>query len=290
MEDKIINLNEVREAKELLEGISNADFGIEKFLEMTDEEIDLVGPGLLESYEMTLADANSRILLAQSFTANGIYIDDINRSFEELCTSFDINEKYSEKKKGFLKQFIGIMVRALNETQGIAKRIIPLPVELCHENAQMPQYAHVTDAGMDIYAIEDVTIAPGETKLVRTGIKLAIPTGYEIQVRPKSGRALKTKMRVANSPGTIDSDYRDEVCVIIDNIEPRIKDITYEFDEKGRPIITSILHGDAMYIGAGEKFAQLILKEQPKAAPYRVENVMEIGENRGGGFGSTGLK
>lgn len=290
MEDKIINLNEVREAKELLEGISNADFGIEKFLEMTDEEIDLVGPGLLESYEMTLADANSRILLAQSFTANGIYIDDINRSFEELCTSFDANEKYSEKKKGFLKQFIGIMVRALNETQGIAKRVIPLPVELCHENAQMPQYAHVTDAGMDIYAIEDVTIAPGETKLVRTGIKLAIPTGYEIQVRPKSGRALKTKMRVANSPGTIDSDYRDEVCVIIDNIEPKIKDITYEFDEKGRPIITSILHGDAMYIGAGEKFAQLVLKEQPKAAPYRVENVMEIGENRGGGFGSTGLK
>ena len=290
MEDKIINLNEVREAKGLLEGISNADFGIEKFLEMTDEEIDLVGPGLLESYEMTLADANSRILLAQSFTANGVYIDDINRSFEELCTSFDANEKYSEKKKGFLKQFIGIMVRALNETQGIAKRIIPLPVELCHENAQMPQYAHVTDAGMDIYAIEDVTIAPGETKLVRTGIKLAIPTGYEIQVRPKSGRALKTKMRVANSPGTIDSDYRDEVCVIIDNIEPKIKDITYEFDEKGRPIITSILHGDAMYIGAGEKFAQLVLKEQPKAAPYRVENVMEIGENRGGGFGSTGLK
>lgn len=290
MEDKIINLNEVREAKELLEGISNADFGIEKFLEMTDEEIDLVGPGLLESYEMTLADTNSRILLAQSFTANGIYIDDINRSFEELCTSFDTNEKYSEKKKGFLKQFIGVMVRALNETQGIAKRIIPLPVELCHENAQMPQYAHVTDAGMDIYAIEDVTIAPGETKLVRTGIKLAIPTGYEIQVRPKSGRALKTKMRVANSPGTIDSDYRDEVCVIIDNIEPRIKDITYEFDEKGRPIITSILHGGAMYIGAGEKFAQLVLKEQPKAAPYRVENVMEIGENRGGGFGSTGLK
>ena len=290
MEDKIINLNEVREAKGLLEGISDADFGIEKFLEMTDEEIDLVGPGLLESYEMTLADANSRILLAQSFTANGVYIDDINRSFEELCASFDANEEYSEKKKGFLKQFIGIMVRALNETQGIAKRVIPLPVELCHENAQMPQYAHVTDAGMDIYAIEDVTIAPGETKLVRTGIKLAIPTGYEIQVRPKSGRALKTKMRVANSPGTIDSDYRDEVCVIIDNIEPKIKDIAYEFDEKGRPIITSILHGDAMYIGAGEKFAQLVLKEQPKAAPYRVENVMEIGENRGGGFGSTGLK
>ena len=71
---------------------------------MTDEEIDLVGPGLLESYEMTLADANSRILLAQSFTANGVYIDDINRSFEELCASFDANEEYSEKKKGFLRR------------------------------------------------------------------------------------------------------------------------------------------------------------------------------------------
>ena len=290
MEEKIVSLNEVREAREILDGLSGAEVGIDKFLQMTDEEIELVGPGVLEAYEISLSDANSRILMAQSFNANGVYLEDLNLGFEELCVALEQDEQYSQKKRDFLKQFIGILVRALNETQGIAKRIIPIPVELCHENAQLPQYAHVTDAGMDVYAVEDVTIAPGETKLVRTGIKLAIPTGYEIQVRPKSGRALKTKMRVANSPGTIDSDYRDEVCVIIDNIEPKIKDLTYDFDEKGRPIITSILHGDAMYINAGEKFAQLVLKEQPKAAPYRVESVMGIGENRGGGFGSTGLK
>ena len=143
---------------------------------------------------------------------------------------------------------------------------------------------------MDVYALDDYTINPGETQLIPTGIKLALPPGYEIQVRPKSGRALKTKLRVANTPGTVDAGYRDEIKVIIENIEPPIKDISYEFDENGKPIITSILHGSSYTIGKGEKFCQLVLMEVPKAAFYRVEKVSEIGEDRGGGFGSTGLK
>ena len=143
---------------------------------------------------------------------------------------------------------------------------------------------------MDVYALDDYTIAPGETKLIPTGIKFALPPGYEIQVRPKSGRALKTKLRIANTPGTVDAGYRDEIKVIVENIEPPIKDIEYDFDDNGTPIIKSILHGAAHTIGKGEKFCQLVLMEVPKAALYRVEQVGEIGENRGGGFGSTGLK
>jgi dUTP pyrophosphatase len=153
----------------------------------------------------------------------------------------------------------------------------------------MPQYANATDSGMDVYALEDYTINPGETLLVPTGIKMAIPAGYEIQVRPKSGRALKTKLRVANTPGTVDAGYRDEIKVIIENVESPIKAIDYEFDENGKPVINSILHGSAYHIGEGEKFCQLVLMEVPKAALYRVESVSEIGENRGGGFGSSGL-
>ena len=81
--------------------------------------------------------------------------------------------------------------------------MVDVKVQKIHEDAVIPEYAHVTDAGADIYAIEDMAVKPHTTVLVRTGLKVAIPTGYEIQVRPKSGRALKTKMRVANSPGTI---------------------------------------------------------------------------------------
>ena len=87
-----------------------------------------------------------------------------------------------------------------------------------------------------------------------------------------------------------DSGYRDEIGVIIENIESPIKDITYEFDSEGKPIITSIEHGRPYYIGKGEKFAQLVLSEVPTASFYQVDSVDNIGENRGGGFGSTGVK
>lgn len=81
---------------------------------------------------------------------------------------------------------------------GIAKKFVRIPIEYCHPEAKMPAYANPTDAGMDVYALEDITIAPGETKIIPTGIKVAIPAGYEIQVRGKSGRCVKTKLRVAN--------------------------------------------------------------------------------------------
>ena len=151
----------------------------------------------------------------------------------------------------------------------------------------MPTYAHLTDAGMDIYLTEDVTIHPGETKLIPTGIKVAIPLGYELQVRPKSGRSLKSKLRIANTPGTIDAGYRDEICIIADNIDQVVKG--GELDEAGR--LTGILWGSDITLEKGEKIAQLVLSEVPKAVFYEVENVASIeNDGRKGGFGSTGDK
>ena len=98
--------------------------------------------------------------------------------------------------------------------------------------------------------------------------------------------ALKRGLTVLNTPGTIDQGYRDEVKVIIENVDPPIKDITV--DDNGR--VTSILYGSSYTVGKGEKFAQLVLSEVPKAAFFRVDSVAEIGENRGGGFGSTDSK
>lgn len=90
-------------------------------------------------------------------------------------------------------------------------------ITTCTETAIIPKYARQGDAGMDVYADEEVLIKPGETVAVSTGIKVALPEGYELQVRPRSGISLNTPLRVANSPGTIDSGYRDEIKIIITN-------------------------------------------------------------------------
>ena len=257
---------------------------------MDDEKFALISPGILQSFQQSVNNPNDKLGLVQALNANGATAEDLVTSFNTISDAIDSIEEISQIKRDFLKSLLAALTNAVNETEGIAKRFVQIPVELCHPDAKIPQYANTSDSGMDVYALDDYIIAPGETKLIPTGIKLALPPGYEIQVRPKSGRALKTKLRIANTPGTVDAGYRDEIKVIVENIEPPIKDIEYDFDDNGTPIIKSILHGAAYTIGKGEKFCQLVLMEVPKAALYRVEQVGEIGENRGGGFGSTGLK
>ena len=198
----------------------------------------------------------------------------------------------SNEKKEFVAELCLSIINVVNSTEGVAKRMVSVPIQLIHPDAKLPAYAHETDSGMDLYALEDITIQPGETVLVPTGIKVALPPGYELQVRPKSGRALKTKLRVANTPGTIDQGYRDEIKVIIENVDPPIRAIHTEFAQSPNdPIpVGAIDFGQPYTIGKGEKFAQLVLAEVPKVAWFEVENVGEIGEDRGGGFGSSGLK
>ena len=235
-------------------------------------------------------NANTRLLLAQAINANGATVEDMVQNFAQLGQKIDTLESFSAQKKDFLKQLVNGLGNCISETQGAAKKYIQIPYEKCREGARMPEYAHIDDSGMDLYALEDYTIHPGETKLIPTGLKFAIPNGYELQIRPKSGRCLKTKLRVANTPATIDAGFRGEVCVIVENVEAPIQDITYEFDNDGHPVITSILHGEDYYIHKGEKFAQLVLAEVPKASFYLVDKVMEDTERADGGFGSTGLK
>ncbi len=295
-EDKIISLEEVKELSKVLdstfpteENSNESDMStlMINLLNMPDEQFDLIAPGVLEGFERSVNNPNNRIAFAQAMNSLGYTADDMVESIDEITKSIDAVDVIPVMKKDFLKKLIGILFNTINETEGIAKRYISIPIELCHENAKVPQYAHVSDSGVDVYALEDITIHPGETVLVPTGIKVALPPGYEIQVRPKSGRALKTKLRVANTPGTIDSGYRDEIKVIIENIEPSIKNMTV--DDNGR--VTSVLFGSDYFIGKGEKFCQLVLSEVPKMAFYRVDSIKEVDEiDRGGGFGSTGLK
>lgn len=290
MEEKQLNLGEMLDS---LSELNGEQFSLEAFasvLALPDEEFKTLSGIILDELNKSLNNPNDRLLLAQSFNAQGITSDEVIANFKELATQIDSikDDVLPQAKRDFIKQIVGLMVNAIAETEGISKRIIQIPIELCHPNAKIPAYAKPGDAGMDIYALEDFEVAPGERKIVKTGLKVAIPRGYELQVRPRSGTSVKTALRVANTPGTIDSGYRDEIGVIIENIEPKIKDIGYDFDDNGNIIIKSILHGSVFNVGKGERFAQLVLNEVPSAAFYPVESVAQIGENRGGGFGSTG--
>ena len=263
-------------------------------LAMPDEEFSTISPILIDEINRSLNNPADRITLVAAMTAQGYNGEDLTETFDEICKEIDNQlTEISQVKKDWLKQLMGATINAINETEGISKRYVRIPYEKCHEDAKEPAYAHLSDSGMDVYALEDITLAPGETRIVPIGIKVALPAGYELQVRAKSGIAAKTKFRIANGIGTIDAGYRDEIGVIIENNEPPIKDITYEpeLDENGNIIklnITSILYGSSYTISKGQKFAQLVLSEVPKAVLYEVESVGDIGDNRGGGWGSTG--
>ena len=258
-------------------------------LALPEEHFAILAPAFLDELERGLHNINDQMIMVQSMNMLGMKAENVREQYEAIYAEIDqqMGSILSHQKRDFLKQMLGMTYNALAEAEGVAKKTILIPIEFCNTDAKLPAYAHLTDSGMDVFALEDITIAPGQTVLVPTGLKVAIPVGYELQVRPKSGRCLKTKLRVANTPGTIDAGYRDEIGVIIDNIEPYIK--SAQIDENGR--LYNVEFGSSYTIGKGEKFAQLVLCEVPKAAFYQVESVAKIeNDGRAGGFGSSGLK
>ena len=145
----------------------------------------------------------------------------------------------------------------------IAIRISRLPHG---EGLPLPSYATPGAAGMDVVAAEDVDLAPGQRHAVATGFRVAIPHGYEIQVRPRSGLAFKHGISVPNTPGTIDSDYRGELKVLLIN------------------------HGSEPFaIRRGERIAQLVPAAVTPATFDEVDDLDDT-QRGAGGFGSTGVK
>ena len=258
-------------------------------LALPDEQFSLLAPIFLEELEKSYNNVNDQLAMVQAMNAAGFKVEDVEKEYLAICVAIDeqLAGEMSQQKRDFIKNILGLSYNAVSSAEGVAKRHILIPIERCHTNAKIPTYAHATDAGMDVYLTEDVIIHPGETKLIPLGIKCAIPLGYELQVRPKSGRSLKSKLRIANTPGTIDAGYRDEICIIADNIDPVIR--SAEIDENGR--LYNVLFGSDITLEKGEKIAQLVLSEVPKAVFYEVENVSSIeNDGRNGGFGSTGDK
>lgn len=132
-------------------------------------------------------------------------------------------------------------------------------------DVKMPSYSHKGDAGMDLYAAEEYFLKPMERKLVGTGIKIAIPYGYEAQVRPKSGLAIEHGISHANSIGTIDSSYRGEIRIPLINLS----DKPYKIEK-------------------GKKIGQIVFAKVEEAVFEEVNDLGETTRNENG-FGSTGL-
>ena len=142
--------------------------------------------------------------------------------------------------------------------------MIKIKIKKLKETAIIPKYAHEGDAGVDLYSTEDYILKPGERILVSTGIAIAIPKGYEAQVRPRSGLALKHGISIVNTPGTIDCQYRGEIGVIVINLGKE----DYKIEK-------------------GHKIAQMAFNKIEEADFEEVEE-LDSTKRGEGGFGSTG--
>ncbi len=142
---------------------------------------------------------------------------------------------------------------------------LEIAVQKLAADVKTPAYAHEGDAGVDLYSAVDKVLQPGERALIPTGLRMAIPHGYEGQVRPKSGLALKHGLTVLNTPGTVDAPYRGEVGVILINLDPKTP---YE-------------------IKKGEKVAQMVFNKVEYACFTAAKELAETARGAGG-FGSTG--
>lgn len=157
-------------------------------------------------------------------------------------------------------------------------------------NAVIPAYQTDGAAGFDLVAAEEAIIYPGQTAKVRTGLAFSVPEGYALLVVPRSGLSFNTKLRIANAPGVVDSDYRGEVCVLVDNVSPVLGD--NEWDE-GWDVVGGVPHADddtptRYRINVGDRIAQGIIVPV-KAAAFIVVDELDATERGAGGFGSTGV-
>jgi dUTP pyrophosphatase len=164
-------------------------------------------------------------------------------------------------------------------------------IKKLHPDAVIPQYAREMDAGFDLVAVEDVLVAPGESVKVPTGLAFALPEGFELQVRPRSGISVKTKLRLSNAPGTIDAGYRGEVAILVDNTREAsrtYKNVCLDASEK-EVTVDQEVDTHSYLIKKGDRLAQGVIAIVP-VAQFEVVDELDETERGTGGFGSSGIK
>ena len=294
MEEKQINIfNEIFGSLDNILGDNETD-GLQVLggiLATPDEQFEVIKPILCNSIEETFNSTEAQIAFAQMMNINGIKVEDFTDNLDLLVES--VNDlaaegvELSESKKDFLKFIFTTFVNTLNLSQRVSRRIISIPIVLCRDGAKLPSYATNGSAAMDIYSPEEYVIGPGESIIVPTGLKVDIPTGYALLIQPRSGMSRKTKLRIANTPGLIDSDYHEEIGVIIENIDPPIKEANIVTLGDGT-LEDANLYGSSFTIGKGERFAQMRLVEVPIVNWLEVSSLGDFENDHGAGFGSTG--
>ena len=246
-----------------LEGYGLEDLGY--FLDAPQPMFDAVKDDVAKAL---LSDLDNGNFLKQISENDQIELTDIKQEIDEMYTTF-VNLFDDEEFEGLpadRKEFFLDLMGALRD-KCLAlpdRKVVEIIYEKVDSDVILPTYAHNTDAGADIYANEEVEIPGNSTVIVKTGLMVAVPVGWELQIRPRSGMSAKTPIRIANAPGTIDSGYRDQIGVICHNTSP------YPYT-----------------IHKNDRIAQIV----PKVCPmiqWKEGKVKDVAGDREGGFGSTG--
>lgn len=271
MAEKIdISKNQNSTIKSFVEIMSNSSTPLDQnsldtftaMLELEDVKFDAVYDTLMQGINEGFENEGVRQDLIAALRRTPITnIEEERKSAEDFINNIKKAEDLSENKKNFLISIVEKGILAVIDVIDNPREKVKVQIEKIDPNAKIPEYAHSTDAGADIYSAESVVVAAGETKIIKTGIKIAIPKGYAVFLYPRSGMSAKTKIRLANSVGVIDSQYNKEIGIIFDN------------------------NGNEDYqINIGDRIGQFIIMPVPMIE-WKETNI--IGSDRGG-FGSTG--
>jgi dUTP pyrophosphatase len=192
--------------------------------------------------------------------------EEIEKQFQKIQSEMGIEPEEEFEKK--IEEMLGLSFEEMEKEMTNVSRLRTIKVSLTHENAVLPKYAYPSDSGFDLHATEEVIIGPFGRALVPTGLKVSFEEGYEIQVRPKSGLAIKQGLTVLNTPGTVDQGYTGEIQVIVFNT-----------------------NNTTVTIPKGMKVGQGVLCPVVQGKYVIIEEVGQVEDKDRGnnGFGSTGI-
>jgi dUTP pyrophosphatase len=192
--------------------------------------------------------------------------EEIEKQFQKIQSELGIEPDEEYQKE--LEDMLGLSFEDMETEINNITKLRTIKVELIHENAVLPKYAYPSDSGFDLHAAEEVIIGPFGRALIPTGLKVSFEEGYEIQVRPKSGLAIKQGLTVLNTPGTIDQGYTGEIQVIVFNT-----------------------NNTTVTIPKGMKVGQGVLCPVVQGKYVSIEQVGQVEDKDRGnnGFGSTGV-
>ena len=185
------------------------------------------------------------------------------------------------------------------QAQRIEKEAQNMPLEIgfkcLSDNAILPTKAHASDSGYDIHAIEDVIVEPGDTVVIKTGLSVVLPEGYDAYIKNRSGVSSKTKLRVVSPP--IDEGYRGEIGIILDNISQEYLTSETRMTPYLRKIDGRVIDkNDANYyrrgtykIFKGDRIAQLTVQPRPNTVAVEITGELENSDRGTAGFGSSGV-